>query len=221
MRYFSFYEKMNKIPNNLLKAVSITESGRWHKDSNQHLPWPWAVNINGKSYYYKNKQEAISSVKKFLKEGKKSIDVGCMQINLHYHPLAFKNLEQAFEPQSNIAYAATFLRNNFEKYSNWYSAVAAYHSETNKLGHPYAQKVIFHWQSIRRTPVKKVGKYKYAKVVASNIDVSKVRNVGNYISRNHHRRKSNMFVRVHNPNRYKVYTEKLNAVENVQSGIIK
>ncbi|AIL65674.1 Transglycosylase SLT domain protein [Rickettsiales bacterium Ac37b] len=222
MRYFSFYERINKIPSNLLKAVSLTETGRWHQESNQHVPWPWAVNIGGKSYYYKNKYEAISSVKKFLKEGKKSIDVGCMQINLHYHPAAFKNLEQAFEPKTNIAYAATFLRNNFEKHSNWYNAIAAYHSETNSLGHPYAQKVLSHWQAIKRTPVKRVNRYKYPRIMTSNVNSSRVRSVGNYVSRNHNRRKSNMFVRVRNPkNNYRVQTEQLNIVEKIDQDITK
>jgi hypothetical protein len=40
---------MHNIPNNLLKAVSLTESGKWHEASNRMIPWPWAVNFKGKT----------------------------------------------------------------------------------------------------------------------------------------------------------------------------
>ncbi len=37
--------------------------------------------------------------------GVQSIDVGCFQINMYYHPGAFATLEQAFDPRANAAYA--------------------------------------------------------------------------------------------------------------------
>ena len=39
----------------------------------------------------------------------KSVDVGCMQISLTYHPDAFSSMDQAFDPASNADYGARFL----------------------------------------------------------------------------------------------------------------
>ena len=38
------------------------------------------------------------------------MDVGCMQVNLYHHAHAFSSLDNAFDPQSNVDYAARFLR---------------------------------------------------------------------------------------------------------------
>ena len=39
-------------------------------------------------------------------QGARSIDVGCMQVNLLHHADAFASLEQAFDPVANARYAA-------------------------------------------------------------------------------------------------------------------
>ncbi|MFN7038914.1 MAG: lytic transglycosylase domain-containing protein [Alphaproteobacteria bacterium] len=204
LRYFSYFERTHNIPQDLLKAVSIIETKRWHDNSKTYLPWPWAVNSQGKAYYFNSKQEAIREVKKMLEAGQKSIDVGCMQINLHYHPKAFKNLEEAFEPRNNISYGASFLKNNYERHQNWKNAVAAYHSETPEKGHPYAYKVINEWHGTNLKLVNNVNsrshrqyasnKYqdKHASYAASN------RKYGKYANLNSQRRKSDLMIKVNN-----------------------
>ena len=52
----------------------------------------------------------MRAVRKLQRRGVRNIDVGCMQVNLRYHPKAFKSLGQAFDPRANAAYAAGFLR---------------------------------------------------------------------------------------------------------------
>ena len=52
----------------------------------------------------------MAAVRAMQANGVRSIDVGCGQINLMYHPDAFPNLELAFDPQANAAYAARFLK---------------------------------------------------------------------------------------------------------------
>ena len=142
--YFEYYEQKYNIPQHLLRSVSVVESGRWHKKANIYLPWPWAVNQGGKAHYFSSKLEAISAVKKMLERGETNIDIGCMQINLHHHPDAFLNLEQAFDPQNNIEYAANFLKNHYEQVQNWQQAVAFYHSQAD-IGKAYALKVSKLW----------------------------------------------------------------------------
>ena len=78
-----------------------------------------------------------------LKEkGVRNIDVGCMQINLFYHPNAFDNLEQAFDPLTNTRYAADFLTNLYKNNGSWNLAIERYHSGNTTRGTKYRKAVI-------------------------------------------------------------------------------
>ncbi len=146
LKHFAREERQNGIPKHLLFAVASTESGRWHRAAGVALPWPWTVNAEGKGYYFDSKTDAIAAVAKFRAQGIQSIDVGCMQINLHHHPEAFNSLNQAFDPEYNIAYGAKFLRNNYTELQSWKRAVAAYHSRTESLGDGYFDLVKKNWR---------------------------------------------------------------------------
>lgn len=146
LKHFARQERQQGIPRQLLFAVASTESGRWHQGAGVALPWPWTVNAAGKGYYFESKSEAIAAVARFRAQGISSIDVGCMQINLKHHPTAFSNLTQAFDPERNVSYAATFLKNNYDELKSWDSAVAAYHSRTESLGNSYFAQVKKNWR---------------------------------------------------------------------------
>jgi soluble lytic murein transglycosylase-like protein len=77
----------------------------------------------------------------------RSIDVGCLQVNLMYHPEAFASLEAAFDPRGNANYAARFLNSLYGGSKDWASAIAAYHSETPALGDAYRVLVMARWQN--------------------------------------------------------------------------
>lgn len=145
-RYFSMYEEANHMPSNLIRAVSVTESGKYIKSAGRPQAWPWTVNAAGKGYYFANKREAIRAVNEFRAQGIKSIDVGCMQINLKHHPEAFRNLEQAFEPKYNIAYAAKFLMDNYTKARSWKEAIGLYHNGISELNRDYIAQVYSAWR---------------------------------------------------------------------------
>ncbi len=145
-RYFAMYEDAFHMPSNLIKAVSVTESGRYSKAAGRAVAWPWTVNAQGKGYYFNNKREAIKAVNEFRAQGIKSIDVGCMQINLMYHPEAFRNLEQAFEPKYNVGYAAKFLRDKYTQARNWRDAIGLYHNGVAELNRGYIETVYSAWR---------------------------------------------------------------------------
>lgn len=134
-------ERLNGLPSHTLAAIANTESGRWNKTLGMVLPWPWTINAEGKGYYFDSKAQAIAKVRSLQAQGMKSIDVGCMQVNLKHHPNAFANLDQAFEPRTNVAYAAKFLRSNYDDIGHWSGAIAAYHSRTPKYGDKYRARV--------------------------------------------------------------------------------
>jgi hypothetical protein len=143
-------ERGNGIPAHLLAAISRVESGRRDPATGAVHPWPWTANAEGQGYYFETKAEAVATVRAMQARGIRSIDIGCGQINLMYHPTAFASLEQAFDPQSNADYAAKFLKNLFAQTGDWNKAAAYYHSATPELGAEYQQKVLAVWPEEQR-----------------------------------------------------------------------
>jgi len=142
VKLFHKNERIYNIPGDALYSISLRESGRKHSTKDVTMPWPWTANVEGKGYHFDSKSEAVYFVKQQLMQGKESIDVGCMQVNLKYHPHAFNSVEEAFDPKANIAYSASFLRSKYEQLGSWHKAIAHYHSATPELGNPYKESVI-------------------------------------------------------------------------------
>jgi hypothetical protein len=138
-------EMAQRLPRAVLFSVAMVESGRFNTETHKTRPWPWTINAEGKSYYFKTKHDAIAMVKTLRKQGVRSIDVGCMQINLRYHPDAFTDLDAAFDPIVNVAYAADFLKRLHARSDSWPEAIAAYHSQTKTRSQPYFARVIDVW----------------------------------------------------------------------------
>ncbi len=143
------YERIYKIPNNLLVSVALTESGRKIKNR-EFISWPWTINRKGKGKFFKNKDSAINYVKQYVKNGKKNIDLGCMQVNYMYHPNAFENFNDAFDPDKNVAWAAKMLNSLHIKFGSWESAVGYYHSYRKKKREKYSLKVFNTLNSLQR-----------------------------------------------------------------------
>ena len=138
-------ERANGIPLALLSALGRVESGRRDPATGNFGPWPWTINAEGRGQFFATKAEAIAAVRQLQAEGVRSIDVGCMQVNLRHHPDAFASLEDAFDPEKNAAYAARFLASLQEMSKNWLQAAANYHSQTPELGLAYQRKVMAAW----------------------------------------------------------------------------
>jgi hypothetical protein len=182
------------------------------------IPWPWAVNFQGKGYHYNSKKEAIDAVRLLQKQGHSSIDVGCMQINLHYHPNAFRDLEEAFEPRDNIAYGASFLKENYQRHSNWRSAVASYHSETNEFGKPYAKKVIETWKNFGNKPLESFNIRNKSRTEVASVNKKRLRSSYFNNAAAKSRRKSDIFIKVHKP--AVVNTNSYDMVENIANSAL-
>lgn len=116
------------IPDNILLGIGLQEAG---VSRNGGLTvWPWAVNAAGEGRIFDNGDAAMAWVRERQAMGVASIDVGCMQINLHWHPGAFSHLEQGFDPAVNVDYAARFLHSLYGETGDWMQAAGAYHSRT-------------------------------------------------------------------------------------------
>lgn len=138
-------ERASGVPDQLLDAISRVESGRYSASEHTIRAWPWTINAEGQGHFYPSKQEAVQAARQFQARGIRSMDVGCTQINLMYHPDAFASLDDAFDPGRNAAYAARFLTDLFHQAGSWPHAAAAYHSQTPELGTDYQRKVLEAW----------------------------------------------------------------------------
>ncbi|MDR3440045.1 murein transglycosylase [Telmatospirillum sp.] len=145
-------EKAMNIPDRLLHAISLVESGRWDSESRASFAWPWTVMAEGEGRFLPTKAAAIAEVRKLQAAGVRNIDVGCMQVNLQAHPQAFANLDEAFEPSTNVGYAARFLVGLHESTQNWQTAGAYYHSQTPSLAAPYKARLVSIWDAAKQRP---------------------------------------------------------------------
>jgi soluble lytic murein transglycosylase-like protein len=116
------------VPQDVLHAISLTETGR--AQGGRLRPWPWAINREGKGFWFMGRDEALAFAKASLAEGRRSFDVGCFQINYHWHGQNFASLEAMFDPDTGADYAARFLQSLYAERGNWSAAAGAYHSQT-------------------------------------------------------------------------------------------
>src|SRR6188472_3531983 len=126
------------VPVEVLHAVALNETGR--KDAGKLRAWPWAINREGKGYWFETYEEALGFARESLAEGRTSFDVGCVQINYRWHGHAFPSLEAMFDPEWTATYAAQFLRTLYEERGDWSAAAGAYHSLTPELAQKYAAR---------------------------------------------------------------------------------
>tara|TARA_B110000503_G_scaffold143551_1_gene245746 strand:- start:139 stop:750 length:612 start_codon:yes stop_codon:yes gene_type:complete len=138
---FEYFEKRHKLPQNTLHSISLQETQKSHSTHKITLVWPWTINVKGKGYHFDTKNKALAFARAQIAAGNKSIDVGCMQINLKYHPNAFASLEQAFSPRRNIAYGAQFLKDHYNKAGSWNEAIGRYHSKEQNRANRYQTSV--------------------------------------------------------------------------------
>ncbi len=140
------------VPPGLLLAIGRVESGRFDAAADRVVPQPWAVNIDGASQWFADSEQAVWQARSVQESGRHSIDVGCFQVSLLYHPKAFDTLQQAFDPAANADYAARFLASLKDRLGSWPEAVAAYHSADPQRGGPYRERVMVGWSGAPAPP---------------------------------------------------------------------
>ncbi len=148
--YTEKYGKVFNLPNNLLTSISLVESGI-KKEKNDFSSWPWTLNVSGRSIYFDKKEDVLNFLEK--NADKKSIDVGCMQINTKYHLNNFENVSQMIEPEQNVKYAASFLSKLFKRHKSWNEAISRYHSSIPYRQKIYLKKVYSFWNNLRQKKI--------------------------------------------------------------------
>ena len=135
-------EQHYHLPHALLESIGKAESGRPITSLADVRAWPWTIDADGNGLFLESKAAAIAWMRS--QASKYSfVDVGCMQVDLHYHPDAFASIEDAFDPAANANYAARLLLDLYrgEASGSWDVAVGLYHSQTPILAAQYRDRV--------------------------------------------------------------------------------
>lgn len=128
------------VPQEILLAVALTESGRKTAQGNQ--PWPWALNQGGEGLWFASKAEALDHLNSVLASGVSNIDIGCFQLNWRWHGEAFASAEAMIDPGRNATYAADHLLRLRRQTGSWEKAVSSYHSATPDLAERYMARFL-------------------------------------------------------------------------------
>ena len=124
----------------LLRAIMLAESGR---DTGQGRgPWPWTLHSQGQGHWLASPEEALTLARDLMAGGETNIDIGCFQINLHWHGKAFPSLEAMLDPDTNARYAADYLLQLHAQTGDWRSAAGAYHSKNADRAETYVSRLV-------------------------------------------------------------------------------
>jgi hypothetical protein len=131
------------VPLRLLMALAPTESGlRRARGRGPAYPWPWTLNTNGRgSFHFRTQAAAEKHLSALVAAGVDNVDIGCMQVNWHWHSAAFASPAAALNPYVNTGYAAALLRDYRRQTGSWAEAVGLYHTHTPALAEAYRCRV--------------------------------------------------------------------------------
>ena len=121
-RHIAEAAKRYDIPLAVFYAVGLEETGG--RDGLH----PFSMNVDGRAVASDSLPGALASYQSATAGGAKLIDVGCMQINVHYHGDKFRSIAEMFDPAHNVDYAARFLRELKAREGTWTLAVARYNA---------------------------------------------------------------------------------------------
>ncbi|MEM9268454.1 MAG: lytic transglycosylase domain-containing protein [Pseudomonadota bacterium] len=130
-----FAARRTGVPIDVLRAISLTETGR--ALGGELRPWPWTVNMEGTGVWFDSRAEALKYTQTHQAKGSKSFDVGCFQINHRWHGEHFASVEEMFDPVMGALYAARLLRGLHLELGSWSKAAGAYHSRTEQFATRY------------------------------------------------------------------------------------
>jgi Transglycosylase SLT domain len=139
------------IPADLFYAVALTESGRALPSISVTRPWPWSANFGGRGQYFASRREAQRAIEDYLRSGRRSVDIGLMQISWRYHKDKLGSVWHALDPHSNLNEAAKILIWCNAQHRDWWLSVGCYHAPSNKAhALQYQERVRKHWSGLER-----------------------------------------------------------------------
>ena len=137
------------IPESVLYAVALTESGKQVASADVYRPWPWTLNVAGRGYFFESRLAAWQALTDWLAQGERVIDIGLMQINWRYHAERLGTPWQALDPYHNLRVGAGILQACYTQRQDWWESVGCYHAPANpERAERYRRQVRSRWQQI-------------------------------------------------------------------------
>ncbi|MDX1656622.1 MAG: lytic transglycosylase domain-containing protein [Candidatus Competibacteraceae bacterium] len=118
------------IPAEVLYAVATVESNLVLL-SGRARPWPWTLNVHGRGERYRTRLETWEAIQRHLAAGRRSIDIGLMQVNWRWHEDKLGNPWLALDPIHNLHVGARILMEQYRVSGDWLEAAGRYHSPAN------------------------------------------------------------------------------------------
>lgn len=129
------------VPETILYAIALQESRVQLDAMPAPVPWPWTLNVDGTPRRFANRAAMAQGIDEARTAGARFIDVGAMQINLHFNGYRFASSAELLDPYSNIRVAAEILQEEQAICGDWWCAVGRYHSRTPARARQYRQGV--------------------------------------------------------------------------------
>jgi hypothetical protein len=127
----------------VLAGIALNESGL------NGRAWPWTLNIAGRGFFFKTREDAYRVVQSLIARGRSDFDVGLMQINWGYHSRRFASPWDALAPATSIRVAEDILNENYSKTHSVAKAIAYYHSANPVPGQAYLARFARHLNQIQ------------------------------------------------------------------------
>ena len=131
--------RMTGVPFATLAAIALAESGR--PVAGRLRPWPWTLNLAGAGAWFATRAAARRAAEAQVKAGRDDFDVGCFQINMHWHGADFPSVGAMLDPDANALYAARFLRRLYRQTGDWAVAAGHYHSQDPRRAAAYRRRL--------------------------------------------------------------------------------
>jgi len=128
----------------LLYSIALAESKK--VSGKMVRPWPWAVNIAGKGYYFDSLKEAEKFVDDKLAAGIQNMDIGPLQVNLRWNGFRVTDPKQLFHLPTAVRVGADILSEALASSPNdQVLAVGRYHTWSDDLrARQYGTKVLMY-----------------------------------------------------------------------------
>lgn len=110
-------------------AIALQESNRTIAGFG-NKPWPWTLNIAGRSAYYPTRETAYAALVTAL-ERTERVDVGPMQIHWAAHKKMLRDPWTALDPFFNLRLGAYLFKDCLVRRSSLDDAIGCYHAPNN------------------------------------------------------------------------------------------
>lgn len=127
------------VPADLMQAIALAESGRAR--DGRLRPWPWTANLEGRGHWFDSRAELVAFAEGAVAVGRTSVDIGCFQINWHWHGQHFVRPGDLSDPLTGARHAAGYLLQLRDEFGGWDAAAGAYHSRDPERAARYAARV--------------------------------------------------------------------------------